>query len=78
MPSPRPARRWNCPRPDSPWLPARSGRRRRGAASDEVKQRLANEGAEALPGSAETYAADIDKEETKWGAPARKLGLKLK
>jgi tripartite-type tricarboxylate transporter receptor subunit TctC len=46
-------------------------------ASGDVKQRLANEGAEALPGTAEAYAADIDKEETKWSALVRKLNLKV-
>lgn len=46
-------------------------------ALEDVKKRLANEGADALPGTPEAYAADIDKEETKWGAVVRKLGLKL-
>lgn len=46
-------------------------------ASDDVKQRLANEGAEALPGTPAAYAADIDKEETKWSALVRKLNLKV-
>jgi tripartite-type tricarboxylate transporter receptor subunit TctC len=45
--------------------------------SDEVKQRLATEGADALPGTPEAYAADLDKEEKKWGALVRKLGLKV-
>ena len=45
--------------------------------SDEVKQRLATEGADALPGTPEAYAADIDREEIKWGALVRKLGLKV-
>jgi tripartite-type tricarboxylate transporter receptor subunit TctC len=46
-------------------------------ASEDVKMRLANEGADALPGTPEAYAADIDREEKKWGALVRKLGLKL-
>jgi tripartite-type tricarboxylate transporter receptor subunit TctC len=46
-------------------------------ADPDVQKRLANEGADALPGTPEAYAADIDKEETKWGALVRKLGLKL-
>ncbi len=46
-------------------------------ATDEVKQRLATEGADALPGSPEAYAADLDKEEKKWGALVRKVGLKV-
>lgn len=45
-------------------------------ASDEVKKRLATEGAEALPGTPAEYAADIDKEETKWAGVVKKLGLK--
>ncbi|MGE5162741.1 MAG: Bug family tripartite tricarboxylate transporter substrate binding protein [Sphingobacteriales bacterium] len=46
-------------------------------SSDEVKKRLATEGAEALPGTPEAYAADIDKEEKKWGGLVKKLGLKV-
>ena len=46
-------------------------------ASDEVKKRLAGEGADALPGTPEAYAEDIDKEETKWRALVRKLNLKV-
>ena len=46
-------------------------------ASEDVQKRLANEGAGALPGTPQAYADDIDKEETKWGALVRKLGLKL-
>ena len=46
-------------------------------ASDEVKKRLSTEGAEALPGTPADYAADIDKEEKKWSAIVRKLGLKV-
>src|SRR6185312_12525752 len=46
-------------------------------ASDDVKQRLATEGAEALPDTPADYAADIDKEEAKWSALVRKLGLKV-
>jgi tripartite-type tricarboxylate transporter receptor subunit TctC len=46
-------------------------------ALDDVKMRLANEGADALPVSPEAYAADLDREEKKWGALVRKLNLKL-
>jgi tripartite-type tricarboxylate transporter receptor subunit TctC len=46
-------------------------------ATEEVKKRLVNEGAEALPGTPEAYATDIDKEETKWSVLVRKLGLKV-
>ena len=46
-------------------------------ASEDVQKRLANEGADALPGTPQAYADDIDKEETKWGGLVRKLGLKL-
>ncbi len=46
-------------------------------ASEEVQKRLANEGAEALPGTVADYVADLDKEETKWSALVRKIGLKL-
>jgi tripartite-type tricarboxylate transporter receptor subunit TctC len=46
-------------------------------ASEEVKKRLAGEGADALPGTPEAYAADIDKEETKWSVLVHRLGLKV-
>jgi tripartite-type tricarboxylate transporter receptor subunit TctC len=45
-------------------------------ASDEVKRRLAVEGAEALPLSPDDYAADIAKEEAKWSEIIRKSGMK--
>ncbi len=45
--------------------------------AEDVKTRLATEGAEALPGTPEDYAADIDKEEKKWGGLVKKLGLKV-
>ncbi len=46
-------------------------------ADPEVQKRIANEGAEALPGTVQDYVADLDKEEAKWGALVRKIGLKL-
>ncbi|HZP71491.1 MAG TPA: tripartite tricarboxylate transporter substrate binding protein [Pseudolabrys sp.] len=46
-------------------------------ASEEVRNRLATEGAEALPGSPEDYAADIERDEKKWGGLVKKLGLKV-
>ncbi len=45
--------------------------------AEDVKTRLATEGAEALPGTPAEYAADIDKEEKKWGGLVKKLGLKV-
>ena len=44
--------------------------------ADDVRARIADEGGEALIGTPEQQAADIDAEETKWGALVRKLGLK--
>ena len=46
-------------------------------STEEVKNRLATEGAESLPGTPEAYAADIAKEEKKWGGLVKKLGLKV-
>jgi tripartite-type tricarboxylate transporter receptor subunit TctC len=46
-------------------------------SADDVRSRLAAEGAVPLPGTPEDYAADIDAEETKWGALVRKLNLKV-
>jgi tripartite-type tricarboxylate transporter receptor subunit TctC len=45
-------------------------------ASDEVKKRLATEGADPLPSSPEEYAADIDQEERKWAQVVKQIGLK--
>src|SRR5271155_935112 len=46
-------------------------------SADDVRARLAAEGGEPLPGTPEDYAADIDGEETTWGALVRKLNLKV-
>lgn len=46
-------------------------------ATEDVKSRLATEGAEALPGTPQAYAADIAREEKKWGNLVKKLGLKV-
>jgi tripartite-type tricarboxylate transporter receptor subunit TctC len=45
-------------------------------ANDEVKKRLAVEGAEALPMTPEDYSADIAREETKWSEIIRNSGIK--
>ena len=47
------------------------------AANDEVKKRIASEGGDPLTSSPEEYAADIDREETKWSALIRRLNLKV-
>ena len=46
-------------------------------ASEDVKKRLATEGADALPRTPEAYAVDIDREETKWSVLVHKLNLKV-
>ena len=49
----------------------------RGAlASDEVKNRLAVEGSDPMPTTPDEYAADIDREETKWSAIVKTSGAK--
>ncbi|MEA2876212.1 MAG: hypothetical protein QOF14_1408 [Hyphomicrobiales bacterium] len=45
--------------------------------ADEVKQRIHTEGGDPLTSTPDEYAADIDKEEAKWGALIRKLNLKV-
>ena len=45
-------------------------------ADDEVRRRLATDGAEALPSSPQEYAADIASEEAKWSEIIRKAGIK--
>ena len=49
---------------------------REAVASDDVRKRLDAEGAEPLITTPEEYAADIDREETKWSAVVRKAGAK--
>ena len=46
-------------------------------SADDVRARLAAEGAVPLPGTPADYRADIDAEETRWGALVRKLNLKV-
>lgn len=45
-------------------------------ASPDVREHLAKEGIEPEPGAPEGYAADIDREETKWSAVIKAMGLK--
>jgi len=45
-------------------------------ASQEVRNRLAIEGAEPLPGTPEEYAVDIDHEETQWSKVIKASGAK--
>ena len=45
-------------------------------ATDEVRKRLALEGAEPLPSTPEEYAADIDREETLWAKVVKESGAK--
>jgi tripartite-type tricarboxylate transporter receptor subunit TctC len=45
--------------------------------SDEVKQRIHAEGGDPLASSPEEYAANVDREETKWAGLIRKLHLKV-
>ena len=45
-------------------------------ATDEVRKRLAVEGAEPIPGPPEAYLADIDREEAKWSTLVKAIGLK--
>jgi tripartite-type tricarboxylate transporter receptor subunit TctC len=45
-------------------------------ATDEVKKRLLQEGAEPMPTTPEEHAAVIDREETKWSAIVRSAGIK--
>jgi tripartite-type tricarboxylate transporter receptor subunit TctC len=45
--------------------------------SDNVKKRLAIEGAEPLPGTPEQYGADIDREEAQWAKVVKASGAKV-
>jgi tripartite-type tricarboxylate transporter receptor subunit TctC len=61
-----------------PAIIARLNKERNAAlAAEDVKTRLATEGAEAMAGTPEFYAADIAADEKKWGGLVKKLGLKV-
>jgi len=45
-------------------------------AAEDVRTRLAADGAEVLPSTPEQYAADIDREEATWSKVVSTLGLK--
>lgn len=45
--------------------------------SPEVRERIATDGGDPLPSSPQEYAADIDREEAKWSALIKKLGLRV-
>ena len=45
-------------------------------ATDDVRSRFATIGAEPLSSTPKDYAADIDREETKWSTLIKSLGLK--
>ena len=47
-------------------------------ATDEVKRRLAQEGAEPMPTTPEEHAAIIDREDTKWSAIIKSAGIQAK
>jgi len=47
------------------------------ADNEEVRKRIQFEGGDPLSSSPDEYAADIDREEAKWGALIRKLNLKV-
>jgi tripartite-type tricarboxylate transporter receptor subunit TctC len=50
---------------------------RQAVMSDDLKKKLAADGTEPLPSTPEEYAADIDKEETKWSDIVKRSGAKV-
>jgi tripartite-type tricarboxylate transporter receptor subunit TctC len=50
---------------------------RKAVGLDDVRARIAADGGDVLTSTPEQYAADIDREERKWGALVRKLGLRV-
>jgi tripartite-type tricarboxylate transporter receptor subunit TctC len=46
-------------------------------ASEDVQKRIHAEGGDPLTSSVDEYTADIDREETKWGALIKKLNLRI-
>jgi tripartite-type tricarboxylate transporter receptor subunit TctC len=54
-----------------------NGELRKALGLGDVRARIAADGGDVLTSTPEEYAADIDREERKWGALVRKLGLKV-
>jgi tripartite-type tricarboxylate transporter receptor subunit TctC len=54
-----------------------NGELRRAIASEDLHQRLVAEGTDPTPSSPEEYAANLEREEAKWAALIKKLGLKF-
>ena len=50
---------------------------RRALASDDVKQRIAQDAAVPISSTPEEHAALLDRDESKWAALIKKLGLKV-
>ena len=50
---------------------------REALAAPDTIERMARDGTEPTPSSPEEYAADIDREETKWSAVVKKSGAKV-
>jgi tripartite-type tricarboxylate transporter receptor subunit TctC len=49
---------------------------REALTAPDTKERMAKDGTEPLPSTPDEYAADIDREETKWSAIVKKSGAK--
>jgi len=49
---------------------------REALAASDTQERMAKDGTEPLPSTPDEYAADIDREETKWSAIVKKSGAK--
>jgi tripartite-type tricarboxylate transporter receptor subunit TctC len=54
-----------------------NGELRKLVDNPDVQTQIHNEGGDPMTSTAAEYAADIDKEETKWGGLVKKLGLKV-
>ena len=50
---------------------------REALSAPDTRERMAKDGTEPLPSTPDEYAADIDREETKWSAIVRKSGAKV-
>ncbi len=54
-----------------------NGALRAALASEETKTILVSTGADAMPSTPEEYAADIDREETRWSRIVKEVGVKI-
>jgi len=63
--------------PPQPIIDKLNAALRTGVDTPEVRARIAADGGDPMPSTPAEYTADIEREDARWGALIRKLGLKV-